>query len=321
MIVTPETFAVAIRAAKAGDVLILADGDYGPLTLRASHFRPVTLRAQTLHGARLGPVTLTGARGWSFSGLSLAGGIKAERGAGGLTVTDCRVTGTLSLRDLRGLVVVGNDISGARYACLLNSVQDFVLRGNVLHTCQEDLLRITGDSFNGLVEGNSFLDTASSGTMHPDAIQFFGAKGKTPRDIIIRGNHIWDDNATGRNPAQGIFVSDPDAGGYRNLLIEGNLICTNSPNSIYINGGQENVIVRGNVLMPGRGDGGAVIRLARKSGMDNSGTVVEGNTAKQILDETRASAIGVNTVYGRGADRSKLWSGDGRKPEDFVPAS
>jgi hypothetical protein len=159
------------------------------------------------------------------------------------------------------------------------------------------------------------------GTNHSDAIQMFGAKGKTPHDIVIRRNHIWDDFATGAptTAPQGIFISDPGPGGYRNILIEENLVNVRSPNSIYINGGQENVVVRNNTLIPSEGDGGAIIRLAEKSGYDNSGTTVTGNVTKLLRDETQRSRIGPNFVYGRNAPLHRLFSGPGSQWQDFVP--
>jgi len=324
----PAQLAAALRTVQAGDVLVLEDGDYGILSLTADFDAPVTLTSRTPLGASFGKITLTGATNWQFDGLTLTDGFSAISRSAGITVTNCTIDGTFYLKDVSRIVVENNDIDGTLHAMILNSVSDFQIRNNLIHHAQEDLLRMTGNSFDGLVENNRFWDMhpedyrpLGGDYNHADAIQMFGANGMTPHDIVIRGNHIWDDPATGAPTVtpQGIFLSDPAAGGYRNILIEENLINVRSANSIYINGGQENVVIRHNTLIPAEGDGGAIIRLASKAGYDNAGTTVTGNVFKLLMDETRGSEIGENFIYGRAADLTALFSGSGRLPEDFLP--
>ena len=62
-----------------------------------------------------------------------------------------------------------------------------------------------------------------------------------------------------------------------------------------------------------------MVRLARKSAMTNEGTLVEGNTAKLLVDETKASRIGKNLFYGRKAPLRRFFSGPGERWQDFVP--
>jgi hypothetical protein len=294
--------AQAIAAAKGGERFALAPGDYGPLVIARKWTRRITIVGARILRSSFASIDLSGAAGVEIIGCRVAGLVKA--------------TGAERLR-LERL----NVKTGGKFGCLLNTVRDFTLLGCTLGGATEDLLRITGDSYRGRIENNNLLDVAATGTTHPDMIQIFGSPGKTPHDLVIRGNHIWDDPATGpsRMP-QGIFLSDSRSeGGFRNILIENNLICVRSPNSIYIDGGQENVVVRGNRLMPSIGRGGAIIRLAAKSRKDNSGTTVEGNTAKGLRDETRKSTVRDNVIYGA-APLSEWFSGDGSKREHFWPA-
>jgi len=317
----------ALKTVKAGDRLVLADGDYGALTMTADYDEPVTIAAKNPLGARFDKISLTGATNLHFDGLEMTQGFSATSRSSGITVTNSSITGTLYFRDSDRIVAEGNEIDGGLHAVLINSVTNFEIRGNLIRHAQEDLMRITGNSYNGLVEANSFRDMlpedyrSSGGDFnHADAIQMFGANGITPHDIVIRGNHIWDDITTGASTVhpQGIFLSDATAGGYRNILIEDNLISVRSTNSIYINGGQENVVVRNNTLMPTPGDGGAIIRLANKSGFDNSGVSLIGNVFKLLSDETGKSYMKDNFLYGRNADFYALFSGTGGKPEDFL---
>jgi len=315
----------ALAAADGGEIL-LEPGSYGALELRRPA-GPVTLRAVRPHRAVFTTIRIAGGGNLLFDGIA-ADKLVAERAAG-IGLVNAQIRGLVYCRDVRGLRLEGNDIQGDLHAVLLNSVRDFVLRDNLIRDAVEDLLRITGDSRDGLVEYNRFWDmrpgdrrAAGGGFNHADAIQMFGAKGRTPERITIRRNHIWDDPATGAPTVtpQGIFVSDPAAGGYRDILIEENLISVRSVNSIYINGGQRNVVVRHNTLIPGQGDGGAIIRLARKAGYDNAGTTVTGNVVKLLNDETRRSRLGPNYIYGRNAPLARLFSGPGRRWQDFVPA-
>ncbi len=325
----PAGYLAALKAATAGDVILLADGVYPAATITGDYpLAPLTLMPQNAGKARLGKVALSGATNVTLSGLALDGGAVVDRGSAAVTFAGCTVAGAISARDVARLTVVGCTIDGTQFGIVLRDVRGFTIRDCLLHTAVEDLLRITGDSFDGLVENNTFRDTLpvdnraiGKGYTHSDMIQFFALTGKTPHDIVIRGNHLWDDPTTGAPTVtpQGIFVSDPAAGGYRNILIEDNLICVRSQNSIYINGGQHNVVVRNNTLMPGLQDGGAVIRLAKKAGFDNGGTTVTGNVMKLLADETARSTTGYNYVYGRGADMASLFQGDGSQPAHFVP--
>ncbi len=314
-------------AAATGGVILLDSGSYGDLVVRHAPPARVTLRAVAPYGAVFTRILIEGGGNLLFDGIT-TDRFSAVRGASQVGLVNAQVRALLYVRDAHGLRVEGNDIRGDLHAALFNSVQDFVLRDNLIHDATEDLLRITGDSHDGLVEGNRLLDmhaedhrATGGGTNHSDAIQMFGVNGKTPHDIIIRRNHIWDDPATGAptTTPQGIFLADPAPDGYRDILIEQNLIAVRSPNSIYIDGGQKNVVVRNNTLILGAGGGGAIIRLTTKTDFDNSGTTVTGNVMKLLLDKTRHSKVGPNFIYGRNATLSRLFSGPGSRWQDFVP--
>lgn len=319
----------ALGGAKGGDVIKLAAGDYGDLDLTGALFGegepPVTIEGNATFAAILQErcsgitwrsVTAKQWRATSCQRMALEG---------------ATITGIVYAKLVDGLRIVDNKINGNFHAVLLNDVSNFEVSSNVIAGAQEDLMRITGDSFNGIVELNRFRDTVpedyrndddptTEGYNHSDFIQMFGANGKTPHDITIRRNLMFDDRSTGAKTVtpQGIFISDPAAGGYKNLLIEENLIAVNSVNSIYINGGQENVRVRRNTLIPLNG-GGAIIRLVNKAGMDNSGTFVDKNVCKVLDVQTPKATVSGNYVYGRDADASLIFSGDGEYWGDYMP--
>jgi sporulation protein YlmC with PRC-barrel domain len=310
----------ALKTASAGDTVLLADGNYGDLKLGNDYTGTVTIKSENPLGAQFGTLELSGATNIALDGLQFATWLKIVSFSKEISVLNSDVNGTLYTKDVNGLTIDNVDVSGGQFGIILNSVQNFSVTNSHIHEAVEDLMRITGDSYNGLIEGNIIADTTGGYPLHPDLIQFFGVNGVNPRDITIRGNLLYDHTVEGQTFAQGIFLSDPRGGGYENILIEENLIRTNSTNTIYINGGEENVVVRNNTLMPGDGDGGAFIRLVGKSGYDNSGTTVEGNIAKILLDETKGSIIGDNLIYGRNADLSQIFSGtDYSKWESWLP--
>ena len=199
-------------------------------------------------------------------------------------------------------------------------MSNFAIRENTFEKASNDLIQISRASYNGLIENNVLNDViVTNPKAHPDLIQIFGYDGLNPHDITIRGNYLYDDPATGLNIAQGIFMAGPQAEGFRNMLVEENLVSVRSPNSIFISGGQENVVIRNNSLIAGpEGLKGGVIRLkdSTAQGFDNAGITVENNIASRISDETGNSHVGDNFVYG--AWNNSPFHGNGSVWHDFL---
>jgi len=299
----------------------LAPGDYGDLRLEGRRYpATVVLRSEIPRKAVFDQVVLQNSGNLSFKGLRTRKQFRAE-GSSNLALVDCLANNMLYFRNVDGLQIRNCNISGGQYGVLFNTVSNFEIRQSRVGKVSEDVMRVTGDSHDGLIENNVIDDVLAYPPTHPDLIQMFAAKGKTPHRITIRRNLLRDEHATGspKRTAQGVFVSDPGPDGYRDILIEENVINTRASNTIYINGGKKDVVVRNNTLLPGAGDGGALIRLASKSKQSNSGTTIEGNVAKLIRDETKSSKIGRNYLYGRNANIAALFSGTGKRWQDFLP--
>jgi len=310
----------ALKTAQGGETFVLAEGDYGALSISTRYADTLRIVSETPGGAVFSTVSLHGAANITLDAITTTSWIKAERGASEIEISNSQIGDAAYFRDASAISLHDNDIAAGTYGIVLNSISGFTITGNTVQGAQEDLLRITGNSHDGLIEGNMLRDVIATKGTHPDIIQLIGLNGVSPHDITIRGNLLYDDISTGETVAQGIFMSDPKGTGYYNILIENNLIRTNSPNTIYINGGEDNVVIRNNTLMPGDGDGGAFIRLANKGAYGNSGVTLEDNVAKILLDETRDSTIGDNYIYGRGADLSALFQGgSGAEWADYLP--
>lgn len=314
----PQDLQDALSRAAPGTILHLAEGDYGTLTAIPPG---LTLVSDRKSGAKFDQIDLKNARDLRVQGVEVRGMLRIKTGQG-IAITDGRF-GMLNLRNIDRLFLAQNVVGPGHHGILLNSVRDFVLRDTLIQGAREDVMRITGDSYNGLMENNILRDTVAKRPIHPDLLQIFGANGNAPHDIVIRGNYFYDDPRTGDVRAQGIFIAKPTGKiGFRNFLVEENLLGVPHPNSIYISGGQENMLVRNNSLISGPGDGGAVIRLAKGLyNFDNSGVQVQGNVAKLINKETPLSRTGDNFLYGREADLVRLFSGPGARWQDFMPVT
>lgn len=317
---TAEELQVALSQDKGG-VIILAPGNYAGLIIEGRRYDvPVILRSERPRQAVFDEIILGDSKGIYFEGMRVQKQFRIEKSED-IEIFSILANNMLYFRDVKNIKVKNSIISGGQYGVIFNSVSGFEITNSHIGKVSEDVMRVTGNSYDGLIEGNFIDDVISHPPTHPDLIQMFGSKGKTPHRITIRRNFLRDVHATGaaKRTAQAIFVSDPQPDGYRDILIEENIIMTRSSNTIYINGGQKNVVVRRNTLLPSAGDGGAIIRLARKAKTKNSGTTVEGNIAKIILDETKSSSISDNYLYGRNAKITALFSGTGQRWQDFLP--
>lgn len=310
----------ALAQVSGGETIKLQDGYYGSIDISKDFASKVTIEAINLHKVTFADIDVPGGSNIHLDGLVIESQPRIDQNAHHVTISNSILKNALYVRDVDNIVIDNNDISGGYNTLTLNDVTNFTITDNYIHHADSDIVRITGTSKYGLFENNTVYDVAAVKPDHPDLVQMFGTSEGTPSNIIFRGNHLSDDPATGSVYGQGFFFSDPTNGGYKNILIEDNLINVGSPNSIYIWGGQENVVIQNNTLIPWPGGGGAIIVIAEKSGGWNSdGTTIVGNIAKTILNETNVPDVSDNYFYGRDADLDELFSGDGRQWQDFVP--
>lgn len=316
-VTTQAQLVSALKTAGKGDKILLADGDYGSLALKTKA-AGVSISAINPLGAKFDDIVLSGATNLAFDGIALKGVFKAWGDSANIAITNSKAL-YYYFREVDGVTVTGSEASDGKYGLLLRNTKDFVVTDNYFHTVTEDVVRIIGDS-NGLFQNNMVMDTVAGRPTHPDLLQIYAYDGITPHDITIRGNYFYDDTTTGSVTAQGIFIA---LGEFSNILVEQNLVATPHANSIYVSGGQENVVIRNNTLISGeKGDGGGIIRLAKgTAGLSNEGVEVYGNVAKLINKETAASHVGENYLYGRNADKAALFSGLGDSWHDFVPVA
>ncbi|UMA63305.1 right-handed parallel beta-helix repeat-containing protein [Roseivivax marinus] len=320
----PSSLQRALGQALGGETFELAPGEYGSLVLDAGFTQAVTLQSAERHGARFADVLIGGGR-VTLNGLRIDGSFRVEQ-ARGIELWNSLLTAQAEFVRSEEIVARGNDMR----TLSIESSTDFTLDGNLIHRTDHDLLRVMGPSATGRITNNVLWDMiprhfADGSYTHADAIQFFGRETGTPHDIVIRGNLIYDDSRTGDGGnlwGQGIFLSDAGADGYRDFVIEENLIAVGSPNSIFFKDatGGRNIRIANNTIRPWPDGDGGWIRLIG----DSRGVTVERNVAAGIESEGGADLAG-NFLFSKAVSARThplqlfAGSGDGATWQDFLP--
>lgn len=310
--------AKALASAQGGEVIVLADGHYDTLEVPKDYKSTVTITSQNNGGATFSNAKVRGGN-VTIDGVSVLESFEAID-AHNITVKNSKFTGFTLFRYSSDFKFDSNLVggNGSIHGVFVESSNNFEVTNNRIADVQSDLLRVDGNSFNGLVENNTLYDMKpvkfDDGTyVHADALQMFGNARGTPHDIIIRGNYIYDDPKTGDQGnlwGQGIFLGGP-TGGYRNIIIEQNLIATDSPNALFLVNGPEGNIIRHNTVL---GSGKITVYQG-----DSSGTEIYGNVARTI-DARDGAKVGDNYIYNNGNIRALFQgAGDGSTWEGFIP--
>jgi hypothetical protein len=316
----PSNFST-VSASASGKTVVLADGNYGTLTLSGrAYAQMVRFKAANRYKAVFSKVLLTkSCANMDFDGIEVTSDtFRVDYSSRNITLRNSRLKrGYYAAWGVTNVAVLYNDITSTANAVIFNAVQHFTFEGNIVHDVGQDLLRVTDDSAFGKILNNTFRDGIATAGVHPDCIQFIGANGATPHDILIRGNHLYDNPDTGVVFAQGIWLNNPASGvGYKNITVEQNLVAIGSPQSIVINNGTSGNAIRNNSVKSWTvGGGGGRIRFL---GSDCSGTTVEGNIAKgydfgEILE--KKPVMRTNYTY----TDPEPYQGDGRTWQGFLP--
>lgn len=262
----------ALAAARGGEVLRLAPGAYGQISIAGRVFpAAVTLVSRDpARPARLDGVAVSASANLVFRQLDLGRALApGEPDFTQLsTVTDSRSVrfdrvffhgsrdGTPA-NDAWGLYVVGStgiEIAGSRFeelmrAYIFDRSSDIAVIGNSFRLIRSD----AGDFAavdRVVVRGNSYRDFMPRADDHPDAIQFWtNGQQRGSSDILIEDNVIMQGDGVG---PQGIFIRDEQKRyPYRNLVIRNNLIYTEDQwEGISVEGAEDVEISGNSVLSP-----------------------------------------------------------------------
>lgn len=219
---TPETLKARLEAAKGGETIRLAPGDYGVVTFPRRVYSPA--------------ITLD-ARAATFTGLVLMKG-------GGVTVKGGTVVGPggrsygISIRGADNVRIEGMRITGAHRGVVVNESQNIALVANELTGLISDGIDVALSS-KVLVQRNRCHDFSPNLAVfdangkkirdgdHPDCIQAWSRPTRAPTsDIQVL------DNVIEAPRMQGIFFGNHvrdgvDDGGFDRVVIRGNRLKVN----------------------------------------------------------------------------------------------
>jgi hypothetical protein len=289
---TPSTFSSVFSAARAGDVIHLAAGDYGTFT----------------GGSKSGPVTITGAG----AGAEMYANLGASQNLvlDGLTIEGLATNGAKNLTIRNSAFTAATVIQTPTSTPNANILIDHNTFSNinVCSTCYEgrlavrgyqntqpvgvtisnnlfgprgdaDGIQIVGGAYGVQIgPGNEFHDLLQVSQAHTDPIQLYGST-----HTLITGNWLHD-NATG--------IMAPDGSDHE--TITNNVIETTSYPWPVVMGAAEGNVVSHNVFP---GSGGTVEVDKSNSGAASSGNTVKDNVLANVANSTGGAPQGTTADY------------------------
>ena len=304
----------ALGSAVGGDRIVLAAGDYGTVSVNNRQFAStVSIEAQGAAGSvRLDGLKIANSKNISVVGLDLGHALgpnepdytqlNSIQNSTNIQFSRVSIHGSLDgnpLNDGVGLAltnVTGFKLTDSSFAELWRGIA-IVRSSNVsLQKNEFELIRSDGavvTASDGVVfEENLFSDFRPSAELgdHADAIQFWNTgqtKGST--NITIKNNVIMPGYFSGvaGSGVQGIFISDPMTFGYKNILIQNNLIYSNGAyHGINVNGGT-GVQIIGNTAISSSSD---AMRLWIRAG-DSSNVVIRDNVVDDLILQNSTSVF------------------------------
>jgi parallel beta-helix repeat protein len=309
---SPSELAAALKSSRAGDVIDLAPGDYGDVTLRRIDVGGVVTIASrdTAAMAKLSTLNVEGSKGIKLRNLEVsASGSPAVQISNS---TDVKLDGM----NIHGPLIEGSIgkgtgvlIRNSSNVDVLNS--DFHNLGNALAHLNSDHLKISRNQFHDIrvdgihgggssnveITSNVFRNFFRSAKEHPDAIQFWTTNTKeSAHDIKVADNMILRD---GGAPMQGIFITDQSKGRlpYRNVEITGNVVIGAMYHGISLYQA-ENAVVSGNTVS-GYQDMNSWILLDGVAGgvlRDNDSTSYKLRAGNSNLDQGNNRSLSLSPV-------------------------
>jgi hypothetical protein len=252
----------AIAGAAGGDRIVLADGDYGRLSITNRSFdAAVTIEAANPGaGAHLDGLSIINSKNLSLVGLDVGRALNA----GEPDFTPLNAIGSSSNIKLSQMTIHGSsdgDPSNDGMGLTVRNVSGFSIsdssfsdlyRGIIVQQCtntsvqNNDITLIRSDGIISIANDGLSIQGNRIGEFHPrlgdhaDAIQFWNT-GQTQgqSNITIKDNVLFQSYFSGveQTGVQGIFISDPLSYGYQNILIQNNALYSNDAyHGIFLNG-------------------------------------------------------------------------------------
>lgn len=316
----------ALGKAKAGDTILLLDGDYTELIIKNRAFdAPVTIRSANGKKARIERISVEGkSSNLVFQNLSVwasdptkAGANRVQTGGtdivfDGLDVRSSKDATSyptwnknqwLSRNSMKGFSSTGTRITmknstftGLGFAVVLSGPENNLLN-NTIQGFRGDGLRVLGN--NSIIRGNRITDCVRVDNNHMDGIQSWSRDGKPVKGLVIEGNTIidWSNpvRAFGYCPLQGIGFFD---GFYDDLVIRNNVIATSTYHGISVYG-VRNAEITNNTVVNSKGENKSSPWLAvnnHKNGTPSTNVVTSNNLAMKFTGVSSAANKRVATA-------------------------
>ncbi|WP_299131406.1 right-handed parallel beta-helix repeat-containing protein, partial [uncultured Amaricoccus sp.] len=256
------------KSAKAGDVLSLAGGNYGTVTL-ASGKSGVTIKsASDSSQAVFKNLTVSKATNFTIDNVKFDGpGGNASGGLG------------LKINYSTNVKVVNSDFFDYKFGSFIYEIKGLTVSNNTYTRMWEDAMNFT-DIQGGVISNNIYRESGSQpGYSHKDFIQFWTNAGydqAASKNIQITGNKLYAKDGQ----THGIFVMNEWHGQkYENITIANNYLQSSQTHGITVNYGN-NVNINNNTLIKD-GKGYPVINVTP----DSTNVKITNNTSPSIPDQ------------------------------------
>lgn len=298
----------ALDQAIGGDRIILAGGNYGTVTINnRSYATNITIQsAGSFNRAHFDGLNVFNSKNIFFSGLDLGRALKPGEIPEWVTLN--RIQDSSNIR-LMNSIIHGSqdgDPTNDGQGLVVRDTNNFWLTGNTFddlyrgsfiqrgsnHVVSNNLyknMRVDGATFAAVdrttVDGNTFRDFHWIDGDHPDAIQFWNTnetRGST--NVTIKNNVVLPGQGMG---TQGIWIADPGAYGFKNFVIENNLLYSNEMyNGIGIVGGSGFQVIGNTILSSPTDSKQFWIRL-----QNSNDILVKNNVADNIVQVSGVTGL------------------------------
>jgi Ca2+-binding RTX toxin-like protein len=258
-----QSLTTALKAAKAGDTILLDAGNYSNVQIKGLVFDGNVTIASKDPGnpATLTGLVVSGSEGLTFQNLHLDF-------SSPWTVWNSQITDSenIEFRNMEFHGSLNNNPSDDESALLIRNSSDVRITGSEFHELAHGVsmmnsngVRIEGNSFHDMradgvisagtsnvqVVGNVFTNFYPAEGDHPDAIQFL-TRGTTEaaHDIVVDGNLITRGEG---GIIQGVFITDQIGIGYLRVTVTDNVVVGGMYNGIMV-ANVDGLVVDGNTV-------------------------------------------------------------------------
>jgi hypothetical protein len=264
----------ALASATGGDKIIVAPGDYGSVSINGRNYASnVTVQVQSFQNrAHFDGLFIQNSKNLTFTGFDIGRALTADeptftqlnwiRNSSNIKFSAVHIHGSLDgdpSNDGNGLVlsdVTGFNINNSKFTELFRGMHSqrsasVTIQSNEFTNLRSD--GITVASTDGIViDKNNFSDFRPVLPDHADFIQFWNTgQTKGSSNITIKNNVMMQHYFSGvpETGVQGIFIADPLEFGYKNILIQNNLLWSNDAHNGITVGGATGVQILGNTVL------------------------------------------------------------------------